>query len=138
MKHFFIMFLCAVVGLVVGLLPARSRESLQAEPFRPARAGSVTRRISRFSSIAASRNSPAARSRGETFASSSGFKAARACWVRPAARWAWASHRYPIGASGTRILATLIYALQDRGLKRGLASLCLGGGEAVAMAIELE
>ena len=45
---------------------------------------------------------------------------------------------HPIGASGTRILATLIYALQDRGLKRGLASLCLGGGEAVAMAIELE
>jgi len=45
---------------------------------------------------------------------------------------------HPIGASGTRILATLIYALQDRGLTRGLASLCLGGGEAVAMAIELE
>jgi len=45
---------------------------------------------------------------------------------------------HPIGASGTRILATLIYALQDRGLKRGLASLCLGGGEAVAMAIEME
>jgi len=45
---------------------------------------------------------------------------------------------HPIGASGTRILATLIYALQDRGLKRGLASLCLGGGEAVAMAIEVE
>lgn len=45
---------------------------------------------------------------------------------------------HPIGASGARVLATLIYALQDRGLKRGLASLCLGGGEAVAMAIELE
>ena len=45
---------------------------------------------------------------------------------------------HPIGASGSRILATLIYALKDRGLKRGLASLCLGGGEAVAMAIELE
>jgi acetyl-CoA C-acetyltransferase len=45
---------------------------------------------------------------------------------------------HPIGASGARILATLIYALRDRGLKRGLASLCLGGGEAVAMAIELE
>jgi acetyl-CoA C-acetyltransferase len=44
---------------------------------------------------------------------------------------------HPIGASGTRILATLIYALQDRGLKRGLASLCLGGGEAVAMAVEI-
>jgi len=45
---------------------------------------------------------------------------------------------HPIGASGSRILATLIYALKDRGLKRGLASLCLGGGEAVAMVIEVE
>jgi len=45
---------------------------------------------------------------------------------------------HPIGASGARILATLIYALKDRDLKRGLASLCLGGGEAVAMAIEME
>jgi acetyl-CoA C-acetyltransferase len=45
---------------------------------------------------------------------------------------------HPIGASGARVLATLIYALKDRGLKRGLASLCLGGGEAVAMAVELE
>lgn len=45
---------------------------------------------------------------------------------------------HPLGASGARLLATLIYALKDRGLKRGIASLCLGGGEAVAMAIELE
>jgi acetyl-CoA C-acetyltransferase len=45
---------------------------------------------------------------------------------------------HPIGASGARVLTTLIYALQDRGLKKGLASLCLGGGEAVAMAIEME
>jgi acetyl-CoA C-acetyltransferase len=45
---------------------------------------------------------------------------------------------HPIGASGARVLATLLYALQDLGLKRGLASLCLGGGEAVAMAVELE
>jgi acetyl-CoA C-acetyltransferase len=45
---------------------------------------------------------------------------------------------HPIGASGARILVTLIYALQDRGLKRGIASLCLGGAEAVAMAIEME
>ena len=44
---------------------------------------------------------------------------------------------HPVGASGTRILVTLLYALQQRGLKRGVASLCLGGGEAVAMAIEL-
>jgi len=45
---------------------------------------------------------------------------------------------HPIGASGARVIATLIYALKDHGLKRGLAALCLGGGEAVAMAIELE
>jgi acetyl-CoA C-acetyltransferase len=44
---------------------------------------------------------------------------------------------HPIGASGARVLTTLIYALKDRGLKRGIASLCLGGGEAVAMAIEV-
>ncbi|MGD8604532.1 MAG: acetyl-CoA C-acetyltransferase [Anaerolineales bacterium] len=44
---------------------------------------------------------------------------------------------HPIGASGTRVLTTLIYALKDRGLKTGLATLCLGGGNAVAMAIEL-
>jgi acetyl-CoA C-acetyltransferase len=45
---------------------------------------------------------------------------------------------HPIGASGARLLATLIYALKDHGLRRGIASLCLGGGEAVAMAIEVE
>ena len=45
---------------------------------------------------------------------------------------------HPIGASGARLLATLIYALKDRGLSRGVASLCLGGSEAVAMTIELE
>lgn len=44
---------------------------------------------------------------------------------------------HPIGASGARILATLIAALQNRGLKRGVASLCIGGGEATAMAVEL-
>lgn len=44
---------------------------------------------------------------------------------------------HPIGASGARVLTTLLYALQDRQLKRGVASLCLGGGEAVAMAVEL-
>lgn len=44
---------------------------------------------------------------------------------------------HPIGASGARILVTLLYALKDRGLKRGVASLCLGGGEAVAMAVEV-
>ncbi len=45
---------------------------------------------------------------------------------------------HPLGASGARLLTTLLYALHDRGLKRGIASLCLGGGEAVAMAVELE
>lgn len=45
---------------------------------------------------------------------------------------------HPLGASGARVLTTLIYALRDRGLKRGIAALCLGGGEAVAMAVELE
>jgi acetyl-CoA C-acetyltransferase len=45
---------------------------------------------------------------------------------------------HPIGCSGTRVLVTLIHALRDRGLKRGIAALCLGGGEAVALAVELE
>ncbi len=45
---------------------------------------------------------------------------------------------HPVGASGARVLTTLIYALRDRGAQRGIASLCLGGGEAVAMAIEIE
>ena len=45
---------------------------------------------------------------------------------------------HPIGASGARILTTLIYALKDRGLKRGIATLCLGGGNGVALAIEMQ
>jgi acetyl-CoA C-acetyltransferase len=44
---------------------------------------------------------------------------------------------HPLGASGARILTTLLHALRDRGLKKGIASLCLGGGEAVAMAVEM-
>ena len=44
---------------------------------------------------------------------------------------------HPIGASGARILATLIQALKHQGKSQGLATLCLGGGNAVAMAIEL-
>jgi len=44
---------------------------------------------------------------------------------------------HPIGASGARILVTLIAALETRGLKKGVASLCIGGGEATAMAVEL-
>jgi acetyl-CoA C-acetyltransferase len=43
---------------------------------------------------------------------------------------------HPIGASGARILTTLLYALEQRGLKRGIASLCLGGGNGVALAVE--
>ena len=45
---------------------------------------------------------------------------------------------HPIGASGARILVSLIGALRKRGLKRGVASLCIGGGEATAMAIEVD
>ena len=44
---------------------------------------------------------------------------------------------HPIGASGARIMVTLMYALQARGLKRGIATLCIGGGEATAVAIEM-
>jgi len=44
---------------------------------------------------------------------------------------------HPIGASGARILVTLLHALRARGLKKGLATLCIGGGEATAMAVEM-
>ncbi|TLY91636.1 MAG: acetyl-CoA C-acyltransferase [Gammaproteobacteria bacterium] len=44
---------------------------------------------------------------------------------------------HPIGATGARILTTLVHALRRRGAKRGIASLCIGGGEAVALAVEL-
>ena len=44
---------------------------------------------------------------------------------------------HPIGASGARIIVTLIYALKARGLKKGIATLCIGGGEGTAMALEL-
>ena len=43
---------------------------------------------------------------------------------------------HPIGCSGTRVLTTLVHALHDRKEKRGIAALCLGGGNAVAMAVE--
>src|SRR5262249_13119974 len=43
---------------------------------------------------------------------------------------------HPIGASGARVLVTLLHALEQRGARRGLASLCLGGGNAVAMIVE--
>lgn len=44
---------------------------------------------------------------------------------------------HPIGASGARVLVTLIHALKNRGLSKGIASLCIGGGEAVALAVEV-
>jgi acetyl-CoA C-acetyltransferase len=44
---------------------------------------------------------------------------------------------HPIGATGVRILTTLIHALKSRGQRRGIASLCIGGGEATAIAVEL-
>jgi acetyl-CoA C-acetyltransferase len=44
---------------------------------------------------------------------------------------------HPSGASGTRVLTTLLYALRDRGGRSGLATLCLGGGNAVALSVEL-
>jgi len=43
---------------------------------------------------------------------------------------------HPIGASGARIIVTLLHALRKRNAKRGIASLCIGGGEAVALGIE--
>jgi acetyl-CoA C-acetyltransferase len=43
---------------------------------------------------------------------------------------------HPIGASGARILVTLLAALEARGLRRGVAAICIGGGEATAIAIE--
>ena len=47
------------------------------------------------------------------------------------------SFGHPIGATGARILTTLVHALAARGAKRGIAALCIGGGEAVAMAVEI-
>jgi acetyl-CoA acetyltransferase len=44
---------------------------------------------------------------------------------------------HPIGASGTRIIVTLLNALKQQGKKRGVASLCIGGGEATAVAVEM-
>ncbi len=43
---------------------------------------------------------------------------------------------HPIGASGARILTTLVHAMKDRNAKRGLATLCIGGGEALALVVE--
>ena len=43
---------------------------------------------------------------------------------------------HPIGASGARVLTTLLHAMKDRGARRGIAALCLGGGNGVALAVE--
>jgi acetyl-CoA C-acetyltransferase len=56
-------------------------------------------------------------------------------WDRVNVRGGAIALGHPIGASGARVLTTLVHAMQDRGAKRGIASLCLGGGEAVAMAV---
>ena len=45
---------------------------------------------------------------------------------------------HPIGASGARVLTTLLFSLRNNNLSRGIASLCLGGAEAVALAVEIE
>jgi acetyl-CoA C-acetyltransferase len=45
---------------------------------------------------------------------------------------------HPLGATGARLLTTLLYALRDRHLARGITCLCLGGGEAVALAVEID
>ncbi len=45
---------------------------------------------------------------------------------------------HPIGASGARIIVTLVHALKNRGGGKGIASLCIGGGEAVAIGVEVE
>jgi acetyl-CoA C-acetyltransferase len=44
---------------------------------------------------------------------------------------------HPIGATGARIITTLLYALRKRGLEKGVAALCIGGGEATAVALEV-
>jgi acetyl-CoA C-acetyltransferase len=44
---------------------------------------------------------------------------------------------HPVGATGARLITTLLYALRKRGLRRGVASQCIGGGEACAVALEL-
>jgi acetyl-CoA C-acetyltransferase len=44
---------------------------------------------------------------------------------------------HPIGASGARVLTTLLYALKARGLRRGVAALCIGGGMGIAMVVEM-
>jgi acetyl-CoA C-acetyltransferase len=58
-------------------------------------------------------------------------------WKRVNVRGGAVALGHPIGASGARVLVTLLHALKDRGGKRGLATLCLGGGNAVALSVEM-
>jgi acetyl-CoA C-acetyltransferase len=58
-------------------------------------------------------------------------------WARANVHGGAVALGHPIGASGARILTTLLYALKDRGKKTGLATLCLGGGNAVALGVEM-
>jgi acetyl-CoA C-acetyltransferase len=58
-------------------------------------------------------------------------------WTKVNVRGGAIALGHPIGASGARIMVTLIHALQDTGGKRGFGAACLGGGEAVAFAVEL-
>ena len=57
-------------------------------------------------------------------------------WARVNVRGGAVALGHPIGASGARVLTTLLYAMQDRGVGTGLATLCLGGGNAVALSVE--
>jgi acetyl-CoA C-acetyltransferase len=57
-------------------------------------------------------------------------------WDRVNVRGGAVALGHPIGASGARVLTTLLYALEERGQQRGLATLCLGGGNAVALSVE--
>ena len=58
-------------------------------------------------------------------------------WGRVNVRGGGIALGHPIGASGARVLVTLLHALRDAGKSRGLAALCLGGGEAVALSVEM-
>ena len=58
-------------------------------------------------------------------------------WNRVNVRGGAVALGHPIGASGARVLVTLLHALKDRGGARGLATLCLGGGNAVALSVEM-
>ncbi len=67
------------------------------------------------------------------------WRAAKLCGLDPQkvnVRGGAVALGHPIGASGARILTTLLHAMKDRNAKRGLATLCIGGGEALALVVE--